>query len=143
MSQGAQNLTIMSRKIGLFGYDFEHSIGILEAKNTIEPELLLLQIPIQWLIVANVWFILLFGSFLKFILYDYIYEQHKKKNFTPIDMLTLILSLSQHVITVMESIVTMLIIFSGNSLDRIVGGTWLCRLFVYLYRFNHYYSCIG
>ena len=146
MFQNAENLTITPRKVGLFGDDFEHSIGILDAENAMVSELISLHLPIQWLIVCNAWFILLFGSFLKYIMYEYLYEQHKKKEFTPVNMLTLILFLSQHVITVMESFVTMLIIFSGNSLeqvDEVVGGTWFCRLVIYSYKFNHYYSCIG
>ena len=93
MFQGTENMTIGSRKVGLFGEDFEHSIHILEAKNAMEPELLLVPILIQWLVFANVWFVLLFGSFLKFILYEYLFEQHKKKEFNPVNMLTLILVL--------------------------------------------------
>jgi hypothetical protein len=146
MFQDAQNLTMRSWKVGFFADSFENSIDILEAKNNMEPEILLLQIPIQWLMVANVWFVLLFGSFFKFIVYEYLYEQYNKKKFTPVGMLTLVLALSQHVNSVMESIVTMLIIFSGDSfgqIDRAVGGNWFCTVLIYAYKFNLYYSCIG
>ena len=43
----------------------------------------------------------------------------------------------------MVSIATILIIFYGYSLDQVVGGNWFCILLIYLYNFNHVYSCIG
>ena len=72
-------------------------VHILEADNVTIPVVLRLQKQVQWLICVIGWLMVLIGSYFRYILYTYLFEQYKIKEVTPINVLIVVASVIQHV----------------------------------------------
>ena len=116
-------------------------IHIIEADKATRPVLLRLQKQFQWVICAIGWLIILSGSYFRYILYTYIFEQYKIKEFKPIDVLILVATIIQHANIVSWVLYYTLVILSDTSLEYI--GQWYCVPMKWFYLFDMFYSYIG
>ena len=116
---------------------------ILETKNLSIPGLLKHSKSFQALLCGIDWTLTIFGSYFKYILYEYIFDQYKKKEVHPIDILTLVLALSHHIAVITQTIWVTLIIAMDESLDYWMNGSFffiICRVVI---AFDLAYSIIG
>ena len=127
--------------------DIEHKTNsallITDAISVLRPGLLNRSKGFQSWIVASQWFITLIGSYFRFILYEYIYDQYKKKKSTPIDLLILISSIIQHTAALISAIVITSVVVTGKGLDEWIEGGFFCTALRKLIIFDLVYSIVG
>ena len=126
------------------GSQFDESlIRILEAKNALTPIVLLKPKSTQSFVVAISWLIFFIGSYFRLILYKYLYEKRKKNDLTVIDKLTFALTIFQQLDNMVSSLATSLLVYNGDSLMHVYGGTLFCYFQKRLFAWSLYYSVIG
>ena len=97
----------------------------------------------QLLVCGVLWLLILIGSKFRYVLYKYIFDQYRSRELTPINILTLVVSLVEHVSTVLLVLYGTLMVINGTSLQYITGGTCICSLLMYTIDFGRYYTFIG
>ena len=121
----------------------EPALLILETHNVLRPVLLDHSKVFQACICGFHWVTTLFGSYFRYILYQYIFNQYKKKELNPIDILTLILSLSQHIAAIIQTLWLTSMAILDAGLDHWIGGTSVCTILRHMFLFDMYYSIVG
>ena len=121
---------------------FIPEILILEATNVMRPPILTVSKQLQWLIWGIRWFLILIGSYFRYIMYQYIFCQWKSKALKPIDIATLLVSMSQHLSVVLYAIAATMTIITDTRLDDI-GGHWFCLIARVFIKFDLFYSVFG
>ena len=117
---------------------FDLVVNILSADNVMIPRVLNFS-TLTLLIFVGIGFVLLFiGSYFRYILYEQCLYDYKSKDFKPITLLTLLLTVSQH-LTHASTFVWYLLIVLGEK----PTGYWFCTFFKNLYRFDLAYAVIG
>ena len=123
-------------------------VDILKAEDLMRPSTLS-AMPYSALLVCGIAWILLFvGSYFRYILYIHLLHKYRKKELTPIDVLTLMATLIQHVTMAFKILFYTLLLYKGWSLDHWTwtlddGGQYLCFFTKFLLQFEMYYACIG
>jgi hypothetical protein len=144
MSHSIQNQTIgFSLEADEFQNDLYSWIQVVEAKDEIFPNVLQRPKTIQWLTIFGVWFTLSIGTYFRFILYEYLFQQYKKKKLTRVNKLSLIVCLLDHLNRTSGALITTLIILTGDSLNHSVGGHLFCIFHWYYTYFAFFYSFVG
>ena len=125
--------------------NYDVFIHILEADLVTRPGLRLqkeLQTELQLVGCGICWLLLLIGSYFRYILYMYLIEKYKIKESKPIDVLILVVSITQHVRVVVLTLRVTMIVSTGTLLEYI-PGPWFCTFSRLVFQFEHSYSCIG
>ena len=140
MSPYSANHTI---ELGYFREQIEQDISfgieILEADIVIIAYLVRLDKPVQWVVCAVAWLLLLIGTYFRYILYSFLFDSYKAKENKPIDKLILVITLVQH-INILSFLIRLTLMFSN---DGIVGAKWYCAISSLFFQFDLYYSYIG
>ena len=76
-------------------------------------------------------------------MYQYMFEQYKEKEFTPVSKLSLVVALVQHLQQLVLSITITLMVLHDDYLDHPSGGWWYCYFIINLNLFAISYSCFG
>ena len=98
----------------------------------------------QWLNVFLSWiFVMIIGTYFRFILYEHLYEQYKKKDFTPINALILTTTLLNHLGLIVITVSRTLIVFNDTALANIPGLSYYCTFRQYFVQFTIFYGFIG
>ena len=113
-------------------------IYIHEAEDVMWPDVLQRSKHLQWLTLLVTWVPVLIGTYFRYILYDYIFEQYKKKELTLVNKISLVISLTHHLQIIMVSLTTTLMILHGDNLSNVAGGYWFCTIFLH---YNPYALC--
>ena len=95
------------------------------------------------MVVVGGWISFLIGSYFRWIMYQYMFEQYKEKEFTPVSKLSLVVALVQHLQQVVAEITITLVVWHDGSLDHLSGGWWYCHFIIYFNIFAVSYSCFG
>ena len=97
MLQSIDNKTIgLSLEPHKFEKESYSWIHVIEAKAGILPNILQLPKTIQWLTIVGGWLLFLIGTYFRFIFYEYLFQQYKKKELTIVNKLSLIVCLLHH-----------------------------------------------
>ena len=144
MLQSIDNKTIgLSLEPHKFEKESYSWIHVIEAKAGILPNILQLPKTIQWLTIVGGWLLFLIGTYFRFIFYEYLFQQYKKKELTIVNKLSLIVCLLDHLNMANGALVTTLIILTGDSLNHAVGGQLFCIFHWYYTYFAFIYSFVG
>ena len=145
MAKIANNLTIaLANYEGLQSKITKDDIFVVEAKNELYPLLASPRTSIWfWMSFCVVWFCVLTVCYFRYILYDYLFEQYKLKELKPINTLTFLAAGIDHLSTTIMIIYGSIMILSGDQLQYLIGGRWMCITFMYIIRFGKGYSFIG
>ena len=122
---------------------FDFSIDVIDAEDLLIPAVIKRYRHHQWLDIGISWISILIGSYFRLIMYQYVIEQYKKKELTPVNTLSFIVALVQHLNQVVVALSISLMIYNGNSLDHMPFGLWYCYFATTLAPFAVGYSCIG
>ena len=122
---------------------FDSSIYVVEAEDLLMPAVIKRYRNYKWLTVGVSWISVLIGSYFRLIMYQYVIEQYKKKELTPVNKLNLVVALVQHLHQVVSALSASLMILYDDSLDHVFGGLWYCYFATTLTTFGIGYSCIG
>jgi hypothetical protein len=122
---------------------FELGVDIISAENVMLPRVLKLSTLSLLIIIAGFGtLLLLIGSYFRYILYEHCFYQYKSKEFKPITLLTLFVTVPQH-LTHASTFVWYLLIVLSNQSTGYIGVNGFCTFFKNLYRFDLAYSIIG
>ena len=119
------------------------SMYILEAEDSIRPNVLSRSKTIQWISVGMAWLFVIIGTYFRSIFYGYLLDQYRCKEFTPINCLSLVVSIVQHLGIITVTFTTTSIVFTDDSLATFDGGTFFCTGLRYLTQYYLMYSFIG
>ena len=122
---------------------FDFMIRAIIAEDLMEPGIIQRDKKSQWLTVGGSWISILIGSYFRLIMYRYVYEMYKKKEFLPINKLIIVVALVQHLNQVNSALTTTLIVLNEDSLDHVFGGLWYCYFSTILIQFSVCYSFFG
>ena len=95
-----------------------------------------------WMIFGLCWLIFGIASYFKQVFYSYIFDQYKQKQFKPIDLMSLLVAIIQHISILVMTIRFSLIFLFGTTMEHLDGG-WFCSLSKILVRFDIVYLYIG
>ena len=130
---------------GIFDGDVEYNsshIHIYSGKDVLSPGVLNLPLELQLLSCSMEWLAIVVGSYFKGIIYKFLHEKKKRKEFTEVDSLLLANSLIQHIgIIVYEARKTIIIVY-GSSTDYVLSHHYCSVLFVMI-EFEFVYSVVG
>ena len=115
---------------------------ILDSENILWPDVLYLSKSLQWSICGFCWIAILVGSYFRHILYKYLYNRYKKKDFKYIDVLTLVAAVAHHFSIIFHAILITLIVLQEANANYIVGN-WYCELSRNVVIFDMFYSVLG
>ena len=119
-------------------------IHVLEAYDAIFPNVLQKPKPIQLLVLAIVaWLPLIIGTYFRFFFYEYVLQQYKNKELLPVNILALVVVLTDHLNRTSGAITRTLLLLNAESLDRVAGGYWFCTAQILYTYFAFHYSIIG
>ena len=135
-------IALSLRSIQTFS-SFDFSIHVMDAEDLLMPAVIKRYRHQQWLTIGVSWMSLLIGSYFRLIMYQYVIEQYKKKELTPVNKLTFIVALVQHADQVVGTLSTSLMILNRDSLDHVFSGLWYCYSATILTQFAIGYTCIG
>ena len=120
------------------------SVFIFEAEDAAYPEQLFRSETSQWANVSLSWiFVMIVGTYFRFVLYEYLYEQYRENDFTTINALTLVTSLLQHLGLFVITFSRTMIVLTGTSLTRIPGLHSFCTFRQYFVQFTIFYGFVG
>ena len=123
--------------------DIYSKIDIVSAQSVITPEFVSIPHYVQWTVCAFGWLNVVVFSHFRYIVYKYFWDQYKGKDLTPINALTLVVCLFQHIFVVtFQSYETLIMIF-GISFEEIVGTSSLCIPLRLINSFEQFYNVIG
>ena len=97
----------------------------------------------QWLVCASVWTLFLIGSYFRYILYEYLFQQYKSNELKPLNILTLVVAVLNHVNTLLNVMYDTLITINNDSLENVTGGIWFCIVLIYYAAFSKIFSFVG
>ena len=124
------------------------SITILDGRDSMRPIMLRALPQLTWILCGIAWVFLFIGSYFRYILYSHLYRKHRNKQMTPIDVLILVSSTSQHVANIARPIFFSIMLVEGSSseywdwkMDN--TGKLFCLFFRIVMSFEYYYACIG
>ena len=123
--------------------EFYSWIQIFEAKDATFPRLLQKPKTIQWFILAVLWLPLIIGMYFRSILYEFLFEQYKKKQLTLVNKLCLAVILTDNLNHISGLLSSTFLVLNGESLHHVVGGYWFCTAQMLYGYFAFYYSFIG
>ena len=123
--------------------ELDFVIDAVETENLIMPNIFLRSKRWQMASVVGQWISVLIGSYFRFIMYEYLFEQYKKKELTPVNKLSLVVVLVQHLQQVLAAITVTLMVLNDDSLDHLSGGRWYCCLIINFNLVATSYSCFG
>ena len=129
---GFKNITV--KEDGILQWTFEPEVS--------KPGLLAHSKSLQWVFVNIVILSLIIGSCFKCILYSRLYEKHKLKEQTPIDVLILTSAIIQHSANVIYTMHVVLIVCNDATPPTVIGE-WYCILFINAGRFEIIYMSVG
>ena len=89
------------------------------------------------------WLSLVIGTYFRFIVYKYLFQQYKKKELTSVNKLSFTVVFIDHLSRTSGALATTLVILNGKGLDHVVGGYWFCTAQVLFGQFAFYYSFVG
>ena len=139
-----QNSTL---HLGIEASPFQDSIDlfihILESETAGRPKLLQKPKLIQWCTVGFFWFFALIGTYFRYFLYQYLFQQYKEKKFTPVNTLSIFLVLCQHLEAIAGALTTTLIVLDYGYWDTEDTESWFCSFRWRFASFALYYSFIG
>ena len=148
MSNVQSNLTILLASQDEAGMEeLQSYINILQAKNLLSPGMhnRRTQIPpiLFWTLICIPWFCVLVVSYFRYMLYDYLFQQLKLKELKPIDTLTFLAAIIDHLSTTIMIVYGTVMLVTGKQFQHIIGGRWACILIMYITSFGMGYSFIG
>jgi hypothetical protein len=79
----------------------------------------------QWFICRFFWLLFLLGYYFKQFVYKFLVDEYNKKSFKLIDILTLLLAVSQHIAIAVWGIKITLVVLIAMGLENI-GAHWFC-----------------
>ena len=116
---------------------------VINANNDIHLPLIDAPEKERWLVFVSVWSLFLIGSYFRYILYKYMFQQYKTKELGSINILTLVIAVLNHVNSLLNVLYNTLVIINNDTLDNISGGLWLCILLIYYSAFSKIFSFVG
>ena len=119
------------------------NIEILSAESVITPEFVSLPLVWQWIGCGFGWVTVIVLTYFRCIIYKYFFNQYKAKELTPINVLTLVVCLFQHIFVIIFQTHDTLIVSFGISLQDIICSTWACIPLRIVNSFEQFYSVIG
>ena len=108
------------------------SVLLLDKAYTPIPDIFKQSKQYVWIICALYWPPLLMGSFFKYILYKYLIHLHINKKFNPLNMLTLLVAMSQHVTALLLGIWLLVMAFIHTDLETVRENGWVCSLMYFI-----------
>ena len=121
--------------------ELETWIYIIQATNELRSPVL--DFPNYLNILGLVWVCTLIISYFRYILYAYLYAQYKLKELKPIDILTLLHALSDHVSILCLTGYGSLLVLNDKLLHVDTGGSSYCKVLIYTLEFLRGYYFIG
>ena len=122
---------------------FDLVIHAVETENVIMPNMLWRSIHWQLVSVVGGWISFLIGSYFRLIMYQYLFEQYKEKELTPVSKLSLVVALVQHFQQGYVATTITLMVLHDDYLDHLSGGWWYCYFIINFNLFAISYSCFG
>ena len=141
MSHYLTNETIsLSKYFGQTEYKNDLTIHVLYANHVVHH---LLDAPetVLWIFCGSVWFFFLIGCYFRYILYDYMFQQLHE--FKPINILTLLIAVLNHVHVLLVIIYLTLMVTNKVSLECISGGLWFFVVLIYFGAFAKIFPFVG
>ena len=123
--------------------DIYSQINIVSAQSVITPEFVSIPLHVQWTVCAFGWLNVVVFSHFRYIVYKYFWDQYKGKELTPINALTLVVCLFQHIFVVTFQSYETLIMLFGISFEEIIGTSALCIPLRLINSFEQFYNVIG
>ena len=120
----------------------EERFHIFDSENILWPDVLKLSKSLQWSICGFCWIAILVGSYFRHVLYKYLYNQHKKKDFKYLDVLTLVAAVAHHLSIIFHAILITIIVLQEANANCIIGN-WYCELSRNVVIFDMFYVVIG
>ena len=144
MSRNLENQTIsLNLERNNTHNDFQSWIYVVEANDYMSPRLLEKPEKIQWFTLSGYWFSILIGTYFRFIVYEYLFQQHKNQELTAVNKLSLVGILTQHLSRASITLALTVTVLNGESLHQVAGGHWYCILQRVYCHFSFYYFVIG
>ena len=141
MSDHLQNITIPLIVNNASVHDVIF-INMVDANYAMDYNILRIEKYAQWLIIAFVWTTILIASYFRYILYSYLFQQYKTKEFRPINGLILFTSILEHATLVLLAVPYTIMVCVGAPLQAFTGP-WFCYPIAMFSRFVVFYSFIG
>ena len=120
----------------------DYTFLLVDAESSMRPMILNFPKEYLWLICGICWLLFFLGSYFKYFLYQFLFDEYKKKSSKPIDVLTLLLAITQHATIAVYIIKASLAAIIGMGLENI-GGNWFCTVSKRLVQFELMYSIFG
>ena len=117
-------------------------IDIVDVNNGLPYNILRLEKGVQWLVITFVWVTILITSYFRHILYSYLLQQYKSKDFTRINGLILLTSVLEHATVIVLAVPYTIMVCVGTPL-QLFAGLWLCYSTALFCRFVIIYSFVG
>ena len=145
MAHYLTNQTIsLSKNYGETEFNNASLIHVMSANNDVFPHWIDAPGEMQWKFLGCVWLIFLIGSYFRYILYEYMFQQYKLKLFEPINILTLLVVVLNHGDILLHYVMsTTLIVINNAPLENINGGLWFCVVLIYYVTFAKIFSFTG
>ena len=122
--------------------DSDFVMDVLSANIVTIPEFMHLSKNLQWTFCWIGWASVVFVSYFRFIVYKYLFEQYKMKTLTPINLLTLVVCIAQHLYVVVLQIHETVVAWNDRTLEDITGS-WICTPLRLFYLSHVLYTIIG
>ena len=122
---------------------FDNALNISESEHVALPKLLNQSHELQYTAITIYWTCLIVGSYFRFILYRYLFQQYKEKSVKTIDRLILVIALVPHLHILISAIDITLKVFDISSQFESALGHGACRIKTYYYKFVVIYGSIG
>ena len=123
--------------------DFNHVFIITDSEIITLPKLLNFSNDLIYTLVTVHWVVLLIGSYFRYIVYEYLYQQYKEKSVKTVDRFILVIALIQHLGILFGAIEITLKVLNIEWLRESALGYAACRIRNYYYSFAIAYACIG
>ena len=120
----------------------EERFHIFDSENILWPDVLKLSKSFQWSICGFCWIAFFLGSYFRHIFYKYLFDQHKKKDFKYLDVLTLVHAVAHHLSIIFHAILISIIVLQEANANCIIGN-WYCELSRTVLHFDLFYAVIG
>ena len=123
-------------------YDSDFVVDVLSANVVTIPEFMHLSRNLQWTFCGIGWVSVIIVSYFRFIVYKYLFKQYKMKELTSIDLLTLVVCISQHLYVTVLQIHETIVVWNDRTLEDITGS-WFCMPLHLFYLSGVLYTFIG
>ena len=124
-------------------YYNDYVIHVLSAVVVIIPGYVSFSKNVQWsFCVYFGWLHVLITSYLRCTVYKYLFDQYKMKELSPINILTLVVYIFQHLHVVVFQVHDTIIVLSNSPLRDVIGA-WICTPLRLFFLFEMVYSVIG